>query len=303
MERRRQHVPGAVYQDKQLVIVRVPKPSGLRFVGAIDATNVGPLAEVLAQALDGRSEAGVHLDLSRLDFIDASGIRTLVSAAEKADGTHRLILHGLQPLMRKVMELVGWVDLPTLYFADTGFPDDHDISQLDQSIIDKGGRSHHFSHEASTATSTDGNRTDGPAPADAPLPPPPRQRYVLPLTIHRLHAMRAVVAAEAAKAGLAKERASNLVIAANEVATNSLRQGRDTAVLRIWKEDEALVCEVSDRGQLASPLADRQKPAPDLGAGRGLWLANHLCDLMQLRSEPDGTTVRLRMWLKQPVRN
>ena len=115
--------------------------------------------------------------------------------------------------------------------------------------------------------------------------------------------MRAVVAAEAAKAGLAKDRASNLVIAANEVATNSLRQGRDTAVLRIWKEDEALVCEVSDRGQLVSPLADRQEPAPDLGAGRGLWLANHLCDLMQLRSEPDGTTVRLRMWLKQPVRN
>ena len=35
---------------------------------------------------------------------------------------------------------------------------------------------------------------------------------------------------------------------------------------------------------------------PD-GSGRGLWLANQLADLIQIRSAPEGTTIRLHAWL------
>jgi len=31
--------------------------------------------------------------------------------------------------------------------------------------------------------------------------------------------------------------------------------------------------------------------------GRGLWLANQLCDLVQIRSAASGTAVRLVSWL------
>jgi hypothetical protein len=44
------------------------------------------------------------------------------------------------------------------------------------------------------------------------------------------------------------------------------------------------------------PLADRERPLPDLSAPRGLWLANQLCDLVQIRSLPEGTVVRLHMY-------
>jgi hypothetical protein len=31
--------------------------------------------------------------------------------------------------------------------------------------------------------------------------------------------------------------------------------------------------------------------------GRGLWMVNRLCDLVQLRSFPDGAAVRVHMYL------
>jgi anti-sigma regulatory factor (Ser/Thr protein kinase) len=37
-------------------------------------------------------------------------------------------------------------------------------------------------------------------------------------------------------------------------------------------------------------------PLSDEG-GRGLWLANQLCDLVQIRSGENGTVVRLLTWL------
>jgi hypothetical protein len=39
----------------------------------------------------------------------------------------------------------------------------------------------------------------------------------------------------------------------------------------------------------------RTPPSPDQRAGRGLWLANQLCDLVQIRSTEAGTVVRLHM--------
>ena len=57
------------------------------------------------------------------------------------------------------------------------------------------------------------------------------------------------------------------------------------------------MCEVSDSGCIDQPLAGRERPNPADTTGRGLWLANQLCNLVQIRSSPDGTTVRLHMRL------
>jgi anti-sigma regulatory factor (Ser/Thr protein kinase) len=59
----------------------------------------------------------------------------------------------------------------------------------------------------------------------------------------------------------------------------------------VWRDGDALVCEVRDRGQLGDPLAGR-RPTPEQPDGRGLWLVNQLCDLVQLRSSASGTVVR-----------
>ena len=118
------------YRDKQLVVRRILRPSGLRLVGAIDVFNVHQVEEVLAGALNGESDYDVHVDLSLIEFVDVSGIRAIVAAAERADGHHRMIVHGLPPLMSRVMEVVGWSDLPTLTIASEAFPSgDHTLSE------------------------------------------------------------------------------------------------------------------------------------------------------------------------------
>ena len=81
----------------------------------------------------------------------------------------------------------------------------------------------------------------------------------------------------------------------NEVATNSLRHAAGAGVLRVWEEPHGLVCEVRDSGSFDVPLAGRERPVPGQLGGYGLWLANQLCDLVQIRSLPAGTVVRLHM--------
>jgi anti-sigma regulatory factor (Ser/Thr protein kinase) len=63
----------------------------------------------------------------------------------------------------------------------------------------------------------------------------------------------------------------------------------------VWREKHALVCEVRDGGRLVEPLLGRERPRPEQASGRGLWLVNQLCDLVQMRSSPDGNVVRLQM--------
>ena len=64
-------------------------------------------------------------------------------------------------------------------------------------------------------------------------------------------------------------------------------------MLRIWTEGGSLVCEVADDGVITDPLVGRREPPLDRAGGRGLWLANQLCHLVQIRSGAAGTTVRL----------
>ena len=105
--------------------------------------------------------------------------------------------------------------------------------------------------------------------------------------------VRAFVATHASAAGLVGERASDLVLAVHEVATNSVRHGGGTGELTIWRDGDTVLCEVQDAGCITDPLADRTAPNFESESGRGLWLANSLCDLVQLRSLPGRTIVRL----------
>ena len=133
------------------------------------------------------------------------------------------------------------------------------------------------------------------APYDKPLPEPAVLRATLVFAVGGLPAVRRLVSREAASAGFMTRPIADLVLAANEVATNSVQHGGGSGTLRIWRDGGVLVCEVRDRGHFDDPLADRRRPAPTRDGGRGLWLANQLCDLVQLRSFASGTTIRLHM--------
>ena len=99
----------------------------------------------------------------------------------------------------------------------------------------------------------------------------------------------------ARQAGLPDVRADDMMLAANEVATNSVRHGGGHGVARLWEVNGGIVCEVRDRGVIQDPVTGRVRPEVGPNGGQGIWLAHQLCDLVQIRSTRRGTVVRLHM--------
>ncbi len=110
----------------------------------------------------------------------------------------------------------------------------------------------------------------------------------------RLAAVRRMVKRVAEEAGVAVGKIADLVAAASELAANSVSHGGGGGTLRAWRERDRLLIEFEDRGTIEEPLVGRLRPTATQEGGRGLWLANQLCDLVQIRSNALGTTVRLQ---------
>jgi anti-sigma regulatory factor (Ser/Thr protein kinase) len=174
----------------------------------------------------------------------------------------------------------------------------YDAAQLGESMLAAARRTHRH------LTRSDGRREDGDYPgADyavaafgAALDEPVGVAVELDVDAGGLAGISDIVARHAGEAGVTVGRLTDLALAAQEVVANSVRYGGGGR-LRMWSDVDALVVEVSDRGQVRNPLAGRIRPDLGAGDGRGLWLVNQLCDLVQLRSGPGGTTVRLITWL------
>ncbi|MFL6112568.1 MAG: anti-sigma factor RsbA family regulatory protein [Catenulispora sp.] len=131
-----------------------------------------------------------------------------------------------------------------------------------------------------------------------PEPDPARLLYERRFELDDLAGLREAVQACARSLGAPEQRAADLVLVANELATNTVRHGGGNGVLRLWREGDAAVCEVRDRGVIDDPLVGRRRPDLDAHGGAGVWLANQLCDLVQIRSSVDaGTIVRIRVAL------
>jgi anti-sigma regulatory factor (Ser/Thr protein kinase) len=173
----------------------------------------------------------------------------------------------------------------------------YDTATLDDAVIAEALRSHPIvARNGRRVPSDEYHELSGPPrPFHLPLPEPPPDALELPFDGNHLAGSRQLVARRAVDAGLSTDRAHDLVLAVNEILTNSIRHGGGGGTLRIWQEDDRLVCEVEDAGRIRDPLADRRRPDPNQVGGRGLWMANQLCDLMQVRSPAHGTIVRLHM--------
>jgi anti-sigma regulatory factor (Ser/Thr protein kinase) len=176
----------------------------------------------------------------------------------------------------------------------------YDTISLGPEVLEEAWRSHPFVTEEGVGlgSATYRGLEQAAAPFAAPLPDPPGRPPALAFGPASKAGLRELVAGYAAAAGLDPIRTADLVLAVDEVASNSLRHGGGRGTLRIWREEGALVCEVRDAGRIENPLAGRERPAPDRDGGRGLWMVNQLCDLVQLRSFPSGAVVRLHVYLR-----
>jgi anti-sigma regulatory factor (Ser/Thr protein kinase) len=172
----------------------------------------------------------------------------------------------------------------------------YNTTDLDEAIIDEARRSHpHLlvdgHHEASPALASDMST----AYLDAPLPPAPTVSGALPFGSDDIRMVRDHVASHVVLSGMDAERGFDLLVAVTEIATNSLLHGGGRGELRVWHDEGTVICEVSDHGALGDPLAGREAPSVDREGQRGLWIANQLCDLVQIRVYETGTVVRLHM--------
>ena len=127
---------------------------------------------------------------------------------------------------------------------------------------------------------------------DDPLSAPPASSQQVAFGPRSLGDVRAAVEDHALTAGLSAPRTADFVLAMNELVGNSVRHGGGGGELRLWHEGDSVVGEVSDRGTITDPLAGRRRPTPDQEGGRGLWIVNQVCDLLEIRSEPGATVVR-----------
>jgi len=130
------------------------------------------------------------------------------------------------------------------------------------------------------------------------LAPPPATRTEMEFGRQELAAVRRFVGGQAVQLGLDGDAAADMVLAADEIATNYVVHGGSRAVVRCWGDGEWFVCEIQGSGTIRDPFAGRIRPRADQPGGRGLWLADQLCDLVQIRNTGDASSViRLRVRL------
>lgn len=174
----------------------------------------------------------------------------------------------------------------------------YDAASLDDGVLAKVAHLH-------PVVCRDGEREESLAFVPNPdcfageLPPPTATPEMLSFELTELADVRRLVAAAAERTGLGPLEVADLVTATSELAANSVMHGGGSGTIRIWREEERLLAEVEDRGRIEEPLVGRMRPDIFQEGGRGLWLANRLCDLVQIRSGEHGTTVRLHVLARE----
>jgi anti-sigma regulatory factor (Ser/Thr protein kinase) len=262
-----------------------------------------PRLRALGERLGGPSEQLALIDMVALGRNPARIIPALQQVLDERPGeTLRWVGEPVWPGRRHCEEVEGERHEALLNVAFGDAPVailcPYDVGGLDPAVLVGAQRTH-------PVVRASGRRVESPLYDDPcavaraaahPLDPAPADAAERPID-HDLFGLRRFVRATAARAGLDGTRLDDLLLAANEAAANTLLHGGASGTVRIWTAERTVVCEVADHGHLADPLAGRRIPRATQPGGRGLWLMNQLCDLVELRPAAAGLTLRLHMAL------
>lgn len=110
--------------DDVLRITPANGAPGLIIAGEIDESSYPRLMQVLT-ALNPHGD--VHIDLSGVEFCDLAGLRAIVCVTERSDGDPgRLTLHAVPGRLRRILQILGWDEMPGVRFTDQGLPAGHE---------------------------------------------------------------------------------------------------------------------------------------------------------------------------------
>jgi anti-sigma regulatory factor (Ser/Thr protein kinase) len=175
----------------------------------------------------------------------------------------------------------------------------YDSAELTTSVLDGAGCTHPavFRHGEEQASAAYLGEDGLPPGCDCPLAHPPATAERLNYQ-RDLRPVRSLVGRCARSARLPARRITDLVLAASEVAANTLRHTKAGGTVHLWHNEEEILCQIHDSGVIADRLAGYRIPADDPPGGKGLWLVHQVCDLVELRSSTTGTTICLHMSLR-----
>jgi anti-sigma regulatory factor (Ser/Thr protein kinase) len=176
----------------------------------------------------------------------------------------------------------------------------YDAARLPQSVLADARRAHRWQSSGNEAMPNAQYEGSGAIPpwCQVPLPSPPPDAEVVEYRSD-LRPVRAMVTTAGERAGLGTARVTDLMIAVSEVAANTLRHTGGGGVALAWRADGEVLCQVTDTGHIADPLAGLHRPPPGEPGGQGLWLVNQVCDLVEVRSTIAGTSVRMHMRIQR----
>ncbi|GLZ33663.1 anti-sigma regulatory factor [Lentzea sp. NBRC 105346] len=120
-----------------------------------------------------------------------------------------------------------------------------------------------------------------------PLPPAPGEAELHGFSVGNLWYTRKLVETFAGESGLRRPQVEDLVLAVNELATNSILHATGHGVLRMWRDDATVVCEVTDSSR--TPISTTLTGLDAFG----MVMVNLLCDLVRTHMSHTGTTVRV----------
>jgi anti-sigma regulatory factor (Ser/Thr protein kinase) len=261
----------------------------------------GPHLELIRDALDGRQETVAFTDMTELGRNPLRIIPAIRQFTDAHDGRTRFVGEPIWAgrSAAEIMEATRHEALINTAFAQvpTTILCPYDTSSLDAAVLDDALMTHPDIRDRKGQRPSPGYDASGLARAIGQQRPPAAPAGADEMTFGRqdLATLRELVGRRAAQAGLGDGQTRSFVFAVNEVATNTVVHAKAAGTLRIWRDQDALICEVCDPGRITDPLAGRRPPAPQADAGYGLWMVNQLCDLVELRSGSWGTVVRMHV--------
>jgi anti-sigma regulatory factor (Ser/Thr protein kinase) len=111
-------------------------------------------------------------------------------------------------------------------------------------------------------------------------------------------AARKAIRDAATAAGMSEERADDLILAAGEAITNTMKHAQD-GCCEVYRRDESVYVRVTDRGTgIGSQVLPQAILMPGfstkISLGMGYKMVLRLCDRVWLATSPEGTTVLMQ---------
>ena len=259
----------------------------------------GRLASQVRAAADA---AGWRLAVTDMDELGRNPARITLAlgtfASEHAGHRIRIVTEPLWP-GRTDAEIAEVLKHEALVQLAVGAPAailcPYDATRLSPDLIEGACRTHPEILEDGQRRPSGGYQADAGALHETELPAPPATAESIAYR-SRLSPVRALADGYAERAGLPAERRADLVLAVSEIAANTLAHTTGSGTAHMWTSGRELICQLHDDGWITDPMAGRKRPPPDAD-GQGLWVVNHVCDLVETRSGPAGTTTRLHFRL------